>query len=58
MSSATVSSTLQVRVRATTYEAQKVLGFELVPLEPATELPAFTAGAPIDVHLPGGLLRS
>ena len=58
MSPVTVSSTLQVRVRATTYEAQKVLGFELVPLEPATELPAFTAGAHIDVHLPGGLLRS
>lgn len=54
----TATSTLQVRVRATTYEAQSILGFELVPLDPATPLPAFTAGAHIDVHLPGGLLRS
>jgi tetrachlorobenzoquinone reductase len=58
MSPVTASSTLQVRVRATTYEAQHILGFELVPIVPATTLPAFTAGAHIDVHLPGGLLRS
>jgi ferredoxin-NADP reductase len=58
MSPVTASSTLQVRVRATTYEAQHILGFELVPIDPATALPAFTAGAHIDVHLPGGLLRS
>lgn len=58
MSPVTASSTLQVRVRATTYEAQHILGFELVPLDPATALPAFTAGAHIDLHLPGGLLRS
>ena len=54
----TASSTLQVRVRATTYEARNILGFELTPLDPGTSLPAFTAGAHIDVHLPGGLLRS
>jgi vanillate O-demethylase ferredoxin subunit len=58
MGPVTASSTLQVRVRATTYEAQHILGFELVPLSPATALSAFTAGAHIDVHLPGGLLRS
>jgi vanillate O-demethylase ferredoxin subunit len=58
MSSVTASSTLQVRVRATTYEALHILGFELVPIDPATTLPAFTAGAHIDVHLPDGLLRS
>jgi ferredoxin-NADP reductase len=58
MSPVIASSTLQVRVRATTYEAQNILGFELVPLDPATALPAFTAGAHIDLHLPGGLLRS
>jgi len=58
MSPVTASSTLQVRVRATTYEALHILGFELVPIDPATTLPAFTAGAHIDVHLPGGLLRS
>lgn len=58
MSPVTASSTLQVRVRATTYEAQNILGFELVPLDPATALPAFTAGAHIELHLPGGLRRS
>ena len=52
------SNTLQVRVRATIYEAQNILGFELVPLDPATALPAFTAGAHIELHLPGGLRRS
>lgn len=52
------SDTLQVRVRATTYEAQHILGFELVPLDPATALPAFTAGAHIELHLPDGLRRS
>lgn len=54
----TATSTLQVRLRATTYEASNILGFELVPLDPATSLPAFTAGAHIDLHLPGGLRRS
>jgi ferredoxin-NADP reductase len=52
------TETLQVRLQATTYEAQKILGFELVPLDPATPLPSFTAGAHIELHLPGGLLRS
>jgi vanillate O-demethylase ferredoxin subunit len=52
------SNTLQVRVRATTYEAQNILGFELVPLDPATALPGFTAGAHIELHLPSGLRRS
>lgn len=50
--------TLQVRVRTTTYEAQNILGFELVPLESARALPAFTAGAHIELHLPKGLRRS
>ena len=50
--------TLQVRVRAVTWEAEGILGFELVPLPPATTLPAFTAGAHIDLHLPNGLQRS
>ena len=54
----TATPTLQVRVRAVTYEAQGILGFELVPLPPATELPGFTAGAHIDLHLPNGLIRS
>lgn len=50
--------TFQVRVRAVTYEAEGILGFELMPLPPATALPAFTAGAHIDLHLPNGLVRS
>jgi len=50
--------TLQVRVRAVTYEAEGILGFELVPLPPLKELPAFTAGSHIDLHLPNGMLRS
>ena len=54
----TVTPTLQVRVRAVTYEAEGILGFELVPLPPATALPGFTAGAHVDLHLPGGLVRS
>lgn len=54
----TDTNLLQVRVRATTYEASSILGFELVPLPPQTSLPAFTAGAHIDLHLPGGVLRS
>jgi vanillate O-demethylase ferredoxin subunit len=50
--------TLQVRVRAVTFEAEGILGFELVPMPPLKELPPFTAGAHIDLHLPNGLLRS
>lgn len=44
-----------------TFEAEGVLGLELVPLAPARALPAFAAGAHIDLHLatPGGpLVRS
>ncbi len=54
----TDTSTLQVRVRATTYEAKNILGFEVVPLDPKTALPAFNAGSHIELHLPGGLRRS
>ena len=54
----TDTATLQVRVRATTYEAANILGFELVPLDASASLPAFSAGAHIDVHLPSGLTRS
>lgn len=53
--------TLQARIRATTFEAEGVLGLELVPLPPARALPAFTAGAHIDLHLAtreGPLVRS
>ena len=51
-------TTLQVRVRTTTYEANSILSFELVPLAPASALPTFTAGSHIDLQLSGGLLRS
>lgn len=57
----TASPQLQVRVRALTYEAQGILGIELVPLSAATPLPAFSAGSHIDLHLPtpqGQLIRS
>ena len=54
----TDTATLQVRVRATTYEAKNILGFELVTLDPKTALPAFNAGSHIELHLPGDLRRS
>jgi len=52
-----MSSTLQVFIRSITAEAAGVLSFELRPVDGAT-LPAFTAGAHVDLHLPGGLVRS
>jgi len=57
----TLSPTLQVRLRSITLEADHILGFELVALPPDNSLPAFTAGAHIDLHLPtpgGALVRS
>ena len=57
----TAPSTLSVRVRAMRWEAQSIVGLELVPLPPLRELPAFTAGAHIDLHLntpQGPLVRS
>jgi vanillate monooxygenase ferredoxin subunit len=48
--------TLQVRVAAKRTEAQDICSLELVALDGAA-LPAFTAGAHIDVHLPNGLQR-
>lgn len=49
---------LTLRVRALTWEAEGVLGVELVPLQPDTLLPAFGAGAHVDLHLPGNVQRS
>lgn len=49
---------LQLRVRALTWEAETVLGVELVPLAPDTLLPPVEAGAHVDLHLPGNLQRS
>ncbi|HVL56563.1 MAG TPA: PDR/VanB family oxidoreductase [Burkholderiaceae bacterium] len=47
----------QVRLKAIRWEAQGINTYELRPL-PGQELPPFTAGAHIDVHLPSGLIRS
>lgn len=49
---------LNLRVRAITWEAEGVLGLELVPLVPGGELPVVQAGAHVDLLLPGGQVRS
>lgn len=48
---------LEVRVKSITCEAQGILSFDLRPL-PGRELPPFTAGSHIDLHLSNGLVRS
>ena len=48
---------LEVFVRSVTWEAPDIHSWELAP-RAGGELPAFTAGAHIDLHLPNGLLRS
>ncbi|MDR7149807.1 vanillate O-demethylase ferredoxin subunit [Hydrogenophaga palleronii] len=50
------TDTLRVRVASRSTETQDICSLELVPVE-GTTLPAFTAGAHVDVHLPGGLVR-
>jgi vanillate O-demethylase ferredoxin subunit len=52
------AETFQVRVKSVTWEADGIVSFELRPMPPRKELPAFTAGAHIDVHLPNGTIRS
>jgi ferredoxin-NADP reductase len=47
---------LKLRVRSVTYEAEGILSFELVDTQGAA-LPAFEAGAHIDIQTPGGLSR-
>ncbi|WP_288392241.1 PDR/VanB family oxidoreductase [uncultured Herbaspirillum sp.] len=49
-------TTLQVKVAARREEAQDIVALELVAVD-GQPLPSFTAGAHIDVHLPGGLVR-
>lgn len=51
-----VPDTLRVRVARKTPETADICRLELVPLE-GNVLPAFTAGAHIDVHVPGGPMR-
>lgn len=49
-------STLTLKIAARRDEAEDIVGLELVHPE-GQPLPAFEAGAHIDLHLPGGLLR-
>jgi vanillate O-demethylase ferredoxin subunit len=50
------TATLPLRVVRKWNETPEICGFELRSLDGAA-LPAFTAGAHIDVHIPGGLVR-
>lgn len=47
-----------LRVRAMVWEADGILGIELVPLTPDTPLPAAEPGAHVDLHLGSGCVRS
>jgi vanillate O-demethylase ferredoxin subunit len=47
----------EVRVKSITQEAEGIHTFVLVPL-PGKDLPRFTAGSHIDVHMRAGLVRS
>ena len=49
--------TLSLRIISATWEAPNIISYELRPPE-GGELPAFTAGAHIDITLPNGLVRS
>jgi vanillate O-demethylase ferredoxin subunit len=49
-------NTIQVRVASKTDEADGICGYELVPVGGGA-LPGFEAGAHVDVHLPGNLVR-
>lgn len=49
---------LQTYVHALRHEADGVLGLELRPLPGSAALPAYSAGAHIDLQLPNGLSRS
>jgi vanillate O-demethylase ferredoxin subunit len=50
-------NTLKVRVKRISYEVDKINSYELVAPD-AAELPAFTAGGHIDLHLSNGMIRS
>jgi ferredoxin-NADP reductase len=49
---------IRVRVESTRLETPHVMAMTLVPASGTGLLPAFEPGAHIDVHLPGGLVRS
>jgi len=48
---------IEVRLQAIRYEARNIHSFELRAL-PGQQLPPFSAGSHVDVHLPNGLIRS
>jgi ferredoxin-NADP reductase len=50
-------STMEVRVKRISYEAENINSYELVALG-GDDLVPFTAGCHIDLHLPNGLVRS
>lgn len=54
----TPSIPLKALVHTLRYEAEGITSVELRPVPGAGPFPAFTAGAHIDLHLPGGLVRS
>lgn len=56
MSTGSTKSLLEVRVRSVTFEAEDILRFELVDTAGGS-LPAFEAGAHIDVHVDSGFVR-
>ena len=51
-----MNASLRVRVARKSLEALDICSFELVPLD-GRELPAFSAGSHVDVHLPNGMTR-
>ncbi|MFM0336979.1 PDR/VanB family oxidoreductase [Paraburkholderia fungorum] len=51
-----MNASLQVKVSARIWLADDIAGYELSPLS-GGELPAFEAGAHIDLHVPGGPVR-
>ena len=53
-----MSNTIEVRLNSVTTEALGIVSYELVPVNAGDELPAFAAGAHVDVQLPGGMVRS
>jgi len=54
--SAPSANLLSVRIQTRKEEAEGVCSLELIDVE-GRDLPAFSAGAHIDLHLPGGLVR-
>lgn len=52
-----MSATLTVRIARKAMETPDICTLDLVPAAPGASLPAFTAGAHVDLHLPNGLIR-